>query len=355
MLPEALPDVPGLAFCARYLPGGRADVGGDWYDVVTLAAGRYGVVIGDVAGHGVRAAAVMGQLRHALRAFAADGNDPAQVIARLNRYMFEQGPLDMATLCYGVLDPARSRLEIALAGHVPPLVLRSDGSAELLVTRPAPPVGADPNSRYTTTAIDLEAGTSIVFYTDGLVERRGEALDAGFARLTEVVRFAPASLDRVCDIVLERMLRGHQPADDVAVLGVRYVGTTRGRLRVRRPAVAAELGPLRRIAAAWLEAAGVSADDIGSILVAMSEAATNAIEHAYGAREGWFEVEAEIDDAGAVALTVRDNGRWRPKAPGGGGRGLTLMGRLMDEFELRRLPHGTEVWMRRLPREGSET
>jgi anti-sigma regulatory factor (Ser/Thr protein kinase) len=168
--------------------------------------------------------------------------------------------------------------------------------------------------------------------------------------MLEALRYAPSLLDATCDLLLERLLGGRRPADDVAVLGMRFVGTEHGHLRLRRPARAAELAAMRRILSSWLETAGVPEEDIGVICVATSEAATNAIEHAYGAKEGWFEVEAAVEADDAVTVIVRDAGRWRPKARGGGGRGLTLIGRLMDEFELVRRPAGTEVWMRRAPR-----
>jgi PAS domain S-box-containing protein len=350
MLPDAMPDIPGVNLCVRYLPGGKVDVGGDWYDVVPLPGGRYGIVIGDVAGHGVRAATVMGQLRHALRAFAADGVEPAGVVARLNRFVFEQGPLDMATLCYGVLDPTRGRIDFSTAAHVPPLLIRPDHSAVLIELPPAPPIGADPLSRYTTTSVQLEPGAVLLLYTDGLVERRGEPLDVGLTRIVEAASSSPTPLDETCAHFVDVLLGDARPADDVAVLALRFAGLSRGHLRVRRPARAAELSPVRRIMGAWLESAGFGAEEIGSIAVAVTEAATNAVEHAYGPAEGWFEVEGEIHEDGSVGLTVRDGGRWRPKARGGGGRGLALIARLMDEFEVRRRQMGTEIWMRRAPR-----
>ena len=350
MLPDALPDVPSVSLCARYVPGGKAAVGGDWYDVVPLPGARYGVAIGDVAGHGVRAATVMGQLRYALRAFAADGHDPAAVLARLNRYVFEQGPLDLATICYGVLDPTHGGLDLAAAGHLPPLLMRPGRPAELVDLAHAPPIGADPLTQYATTHVDLDAGTTLFLYTDGLVERRGESLDVGLARMLHSSRLVPPLLEDACDHVIHRLLGASAPADDVAVLGLRYAGRSIGHFRVRRPARAAELAPVRRMLSAWLESSGVAPEDIGSVTVAVSEAATNAIEHAYGPGEGWFEVDAEVDDERALTLTVRDAGRWRPKARGGGGRGLPLIGRLMDEFEIRHETSGTEVWMRRRPR-----
>jgi anti-sigma regulatory factor (Ser/Thr protein kinase) len=350
MLPDALPDVPGLHLGARYLPGGRGDVGGDWYDVIPLPQGRFGIAIGDVAGHGVRAATEMGQLRHALRAFASDGDNPAEVLARLNRFVFEQGPIDMATLCYGVIDPIAGHLDITTAGHMPPLLMQPDRPATLFAVTPAPPIGADLASRYVDTHLELEPGATMVLFTDGLVERRGEALDTGLERLRDAVTHSPPFVDDLLDLLVERLVGGVRPADDVALLGVRFVGAARGHLRLRRPAHGAELAPVRRILVSWLERAGLGSEDIGPITVSVSEAATNAIEHAYGPREGWFELAAEIDDEGVVTVTVRDDGHWRSKALGGGGRGLSLIGRLMDDFELRRSPAGTEVWMQRASR-----
>ncbi len=350
MLPDELPDIPGVSCSARYLPGDAIDIGGDWYDVVPLAGGRHGVVIGDVAGHGIRAATVMGHLRHALRAFAADGRDPASIIERLNRFVFEQGPLDMTTVCCGVLDPATGALQLSSAGHVPPLVINADRSIETIDLEPAPPVGADPLSRYRTVSVKLAPGSTLLLYTDGLVERRGETLDVGLNRLVETAGLAPSGLDDACDYLLERLVGDDRAADDVAVLALRFVGPPRGRMKIRRRANSAELAPVRRILASWLEAGGFGAEEIGSITVAVSEAATNAIEHAYGPGEGWFEVAGEIDERGTLNVTVRDNGRWRPKARGGGGRGLALIARLMDAFEVRRHDTGTEIWMRRAPR-----
>lgn len=346
MLPDTLPDVPSFEFCAKYMPGGRVDVGGDWYDVVPLADGRYGIVIGDVVGHGVRAATVMGQLRHALRAFASDGGGAAHVVGRLNRYVFEQGPTAMATLCYGVLDPTTGTLELSLAGHVPPLVSKPATEPRFVDVVPAPPIGAEPGSQYDTAQVALDVGATVLFYTDGLIERRGESLDDGFARLIERAAEAPAPLADTCAFLVEHLVGPARPRDDVALLALRFVADGRGHVRIRRPARAAELSSMRRVLRARLQSAGVPPEDIGIIAVAVTEAATNSIEHAYGLVDGWFEVDAEVK-AAEVEVIVRDAGRWRPKAPGGGGRGLALIGRLMDEFEVRRSTAGTEVWMRR--------
>jgi PAS domain S-box-containing protein len=348
LLPDELPDLPAVTLRARYLPGGRAEVGGDWYDVVPLSEGRLGVVIGDVAGHGVRAAAVMGQLRNALRAFAGEGYAPAAMVQRLNRFVFENGPSDMATMCFAVIDPADGSVVAVSAGHPPVLLIPEHDPPRWLNGVGGPPVGVDPRAQYRVIESTLQPGDTLVLYTDGLIERRRESLDVGLQRLADAgaqVPF-PAELDHVVDHLTTTLLADGGGDDDVAVLAVRFLGAVPQVFRWRRPARATELAPLRRGLTRWLESVDVPSSDVMVITVAASEAATNAIEHAYERKEGWVEIEAnrEGDD---VVIAVRDGGRWRPKARGGGGRGLGLIGRLMDEFELRRSDQGTEVWMRR--------
>jgi anti-sigma regulatory factor (Ser/Thr protein kinase) len=331
--------------------------------VVALGHGNLAFVIGDVAGHGVRAAAVMGQLRNALRVFASEGYGPTAMVERLNRFVFENGPHDMATLSYAVLDPATGECAVVAAGHPPALLLhgadgRGDdaggpesGAVDWLHGVGGPPVGAALRSRYRATQAKLAPGDTILLYTDGLIERRRESLDVGLERLRTATASAPAGadLDTLCDHVTAAMLPEGGSEDDVAVLAVRYLGNAPSAFRWRRPARASELSVMRRVMTSWLESAGVDRDDVALIAVAVSEAVTNSIEHAYGRHEGWVEIEARQEE-GAVELVVRDGGRWRPKALGSGGRGLGLIGRLMDEFELRRAEQGTEVWMRKATR-----
>jgi PAS domain S-box-containing protein len=347
LLPDELPEVPTMDLCARYMPGGRAEVGGDWYDVVPLPGGRLGLVIGDVAGRGVRAAAVMGQLRNALRAFASEGYEPAAMIERLNRFLFENGPTDMATLCLAAIDATSGHVVAVSAGHPPTLVWRNDGDATWLPGVSGPPVGADQRAHYRALEMDLAPGDALVMYTDGLIERRGESLDRGLERLQDAVQRlrVDESLSEACD-ELSTALLDDGADDDVAILAVRFVSSVPGTLRWRRPARASELSGMRRLVGGWLDDADVASEDINLVIVAVNEAATNAIEHAYGRHQGWFEVEGRLRGED-LTVVVRDAGQWRPKAAGGGGRGLALIGRLMDEFELRRSDQGTEVWMRR--------
>lgn len=217
LLPGNLPDLDGLRVATRYVPGTDVALGGDWYDIFPLPGGRIGIVIGDVAGNGLEAAVIMGRLRSALRAYALDCDDPAEVLGKLDHKAnhFEHGA--MATVAYGVLDPQREHLVLSLAGHLPP-ILASPGAPAALVTAPADhPIGLtiDPTSRRTTT-VRLPLGTVVVFYTDGLVERRDQLVDIGMRRLTELVRAEDP--DRACARIMAEMVGSLPPQDDVALV-----------------------------------------------------------------------------------------------------------------------------------------
>ncbi|MFF1610595.1 PP2C family protein-serine/threonine phosphatase [Amycolatopsis sp. NPDC058278] len=220
LLPSSLPEVPGLAFGARYVPGAETGLGGDWYDLFSLPGDRLGVVMGDVSGHGLDAAVIMGRLRSALRAYALDCESPAEVLAKLDRKAnhFEHGA--MATVAYGIIGPAREALTLSLAGHLPPVLALPGEAGRLVEAPPDPPIGltiGTPERR--TTVIDLPPESVLVFYTDGLVERRDRPVDVGMGQLAEAVRAGEP--ERVCAQVMARMI-GHRPAqDDVALLALR--------------------------------------------------------------------------------------------------------------------------------------
>ncbi|MDG9673967.1 SpoIIE family protein phosphatase [Micromonospora sp. DH14] len=219
LLPGRLPDVPGLDLAARYIPGHDLGIGGDWYDVFTLPSGWLGAVIGDVSGHGLPSAVVMGRIRSALRAYALDSDDPAQALTSLDRkiHHFEAGTL--TTAVYALITPDRTRVHISSAGHLPPLLAVPDLPSvpvSLAVDRPLG-VGR-PLSRRRTTVLDLPPGAALVFYTDGLVERRSEVIDTGIERLAGAVRPGPA--EALCDHIMATTAEEH-PNDDIALLVIR--------------------------------------------------------------------------------------------------------------------------------------
>ncbi|MET9506737.1 SpoIIE family protein phosphatase [Streptomyces sp. NPDC006622] len=216
---NALPAVPGLELTGRYLPASEHDVGGDWFDVITLPEGRTGLVIGDVMGHGIHAAAVMGQLRTAVRALARHDTHPARLLRSLDAVVADMGEDEMATCVYAVHDPASGGCLVARAGHPPPAVMAPDGSITFLDGPPGTPLGTG-GHEFRTEEVPLPPGSLLVLYTDGLVEARGRDLDQGLDRLARALRTPGHSLATLCDDVLGQMLP-HPAQDDVAVLMAR--------------------------------------------------------------------------------------------------------------------------------------
>jgi serine phosphatase RsbU (regulator of sigma subunit) len=220
LLPAQLPELPGLEIAAKYLPAeDSGNVGGDWYDVLTLPEARVGLVMGDVAGKGILAAAVMGQVRSALRAYATEGHPPAVVLDRVQRLM---EPGVMVTAVYVTVDLDRWTLNYANAGHLPPLLVRPDGTVQPLPGGQIP-LGGRLARAYLTEAAGLVPGGTLVLYTDGLVEVRGRSLDDRLTLLQETVAAANgrASADAILARVLETLLEGRAPRDDAALLVAR--------------------------------------------------------------------------------------------------------------------------------------
>jgi len=215
LVPTALPAVAGAELAARYVPG-DGGVGGDWYDVFTLPSGELCVVMGDVAGFGLKAAVIMGRMRSALRAYALETTDPAEVLARLDRKMQHFEPDAMATVLYAVIDPALEEMRVCLAGHFPPVIARPGRPAELARVTPGLVIGVSPDVRRPVATVAIPPGALACFYTDGLIERRGEIIDDGLARLCRAVTAEPA--EAACAAVM-RALVGSEPArDDIALL-----------------------------------------------------------------------------------------------------------------------------------------
>ena len=347
LLPERLPELPGVQLAARYAPGAKgSQVGGDWYDVVPLPGGRVGLVMGDVVGHDLQAAANMGQLRNALRACAADGAAPADVLHRLNHLCISQELGDMASVLYAVLDPVQGVVEVANAGHLPPLLVTEDES-RYLESAPSPPVGVVREATFTGVTWAVPPCGLLLLCTDGLVERRDVALDARLGQLCEVVTAARAKgLEYLCDEVLAAM-QGSEPADDdLALLLVAPQSTLGAHVELTWPASAERLTLLRHLLERWLDEVGAEDDEAYDVLVACSEAATNAVEHAYGPALAEFSVVCSAE-GGGVTVCVRDWGQWREPRGRDRGRGLRLMEGLMDEVTVSHSGSGTEVRMHR--------
>jgi serine phosphatase RsbU (regulator of sigma subunit) len=216
LLPERLPVVPGLEFAARYAPGGGGEVGGDWYDVFDVPSGHIFVVVGDVAGRGMAAAVTMARIRTALRAYALQTDEPADLLALLDVHVRYFEPGIMATVLCAVMPPSHDQVLASCAGHPPPISTSPEGAAELVDLPPDLPLGIDPTRLRRATPIPLAPGHGLFLYTDGLIERRGLSLDVGIERLCNAL--CPGPADAVCGKVMFELLSSDRADDDVAVL-----------------------------------------------------------------------------------------------------------------------------------------
>jgi PAS domain S-box-containing protein len=347
LLPERLPRLPGIQVGARYLPGGAgAEVGGDWYDAIPLEGGRIGLALGDVVGHGIGAAALMGQLRNALRAYAVEGHPPAEVVSRLNLLVqtLEQGR--MATLVYMVLAADLGSVTFTSAGHLPPLLVGPDGSAEYLESPRVPPLGVLARAAYSETEAEIPSGSTLVLYTDGLVEERGASIGRGLDALKRAALAGAHDPDALCEHIIATLLADREATDDVAVLALKTVQLDKGRIELEVIGDPDALGSMRKTLERWLGVAGATADDKHAFQIACHEVTSNAIEHGHRFGETKVTVAAELDGPDAI-VTVTDSGRWREPQESDRGRGLDLARALMDSVEIEPADAGTTVRLRR--------
>jgi anti-anti-sigma factor len=343
LLPERLPTLAGVEFAARYIPGGAGvNVGGDWYDAIQNPAGELILVIGDVAGRGVRAASTMGQLRTAARAYALEGHSPAAVLAGVNRLAYAAESRDLATALCLAYDPAGGRLRIASAGHLPPMLVSDRGEVRALDSGPSLPLNIDASVRFTEAEEELEPGSTVLLYTDGLIERRGETLSDALRKLELAIAGAPEGAAALCTHVAEHALGDGERPDDVALLAFRILPLQGAPLHLRLPARPDALAEVRRSLRRWLDQNGATCDELLSVVLASGEACANSIEHAYGAADAELDVVAVMAD-GTMTVSVHDSGRWRPPRGQHRGRGLALMRELMDDVTVTHGEDGTTV------------
>jgi anti-sigma regulatory factor (Ser/Thr protein kinase)/putative methionine-R-sulfoxide reductase with GAF domain len=342
LLPKRLIDVIGVTTAARYLPASD-EVGGDWYDVFELARGRLGVAIGDVVGHGVQAAALMGQLRTALHAYALQDHSPARTLELVDRYVQAMPDYAMATAAYAVLQPDTGEVQIASAGHLPPLVVGRDGGHIVDIT-PSAPLGAFSYGRVREQELLLAPGETLVFYTDGLIERPGTPLTESIDELLAVIEGA-ASVDDLCRRAVDRMVPALGLRDDVAIVAIQ-TSEIDDNLDLHLPADPKILAEIRLVLRRWLRHQGADDGQTMEITLAVSEACTNAIEHAYSPAPAEFTLRATARD-GQVTLVVSDAGRWRAPRGQDRGRGLTIIRAAMDDVEVNSSETGTEIVMHR--------
>lgn len=357
LLPDGLPVLPGKRIAAHYLVAAAEQAaGGDWFEAVPLD-GTVAAVVGDVVGHGAAASAVMAQLRAVLSEFLLDDGGLETVLARLDGFAARTPGARGATVCVALVGPDGG-VRYVCAGHPPPLIVGPDGTTRFLPAPGGGPLGvAGPPPTVGTAA--LAPGELLLCYSDGLVERPGRELTEGMGVLAEVAAAAMRGVhggtapsadatDRVAELTVERMTRqGYH--DDVTVLAVQHVGEATPEFVAEMPAEASRLSGLRRDLEDWLVLVGAGESDVASIQIAVLEAVTNSVEHAYPDGPGTVRVEARLDGRGRIGVSVADHGTWRPAPadPGRRGRGLMMMRGCMDTVEIEQAEHGTTLLLDR--------
>ncbi|MGW2015669.1 SpoIIE family protein phosphatase [Streptomyces sp. NPDC001927] len=372
MMPVLGPGIPGLHVAARYVPtGGGLQVGGDWYDMIQLPGGRIALVIGDVQGHDVRAAGLMGQLRIALRAYASEGHRPDAVLSRASRFLYgitngetpDSGPR-FATCLYLEIDPVTGIVDIARAGHPDPAVRMTDGTVLLRPTAGGLPLGIDSDTDYPTTRFTLEPGETLMMCTDGLLETGGHDLDSGWERIRTLLEGHDGeSLEELADRLVEAV---HGPGshyttgpladrreDDIAVLLLSRQGPTARQAPRRTMMTIAQAEP-ERIAAArqhmrqllhdWTDE-----DQIDSAVLMVSEMVTNVLIHTDG--DALLVAEVTCDDASKRRMRVEVSDasdelphKRHPGEMASSGRGLVLMEMLAHAWGVDPRGEGKSIW-----------
>ncbi|MGZ3116385.1 ATP-binding SpoIIE family protein phosphatase [Streptomyces sp. H62] len=351
LLPQELEEPDDLRVAATYHPGGtEAAVGGDWYDVITLGGGRTALVIGDVMGRGVRAAAVMGQLRTAVRAYARLDLPPHEVLQLLDGLAAEIDANQIATCVYAIHDPNEGRLVYASAGHLPILVRDANGTVERADEPTGPPLGTG-GWMHTSGSIPLAPGSTAVLYTDGLVERRNEDLDEGIAALERALSGATGTPQVICDRLVRSAGVTPEHDDDVAVLVLQHPARKGAEAERFRNAALELLGGVEAAPRARAFASGVLASwrfptelrDLG--VLATSELVANSLQH--GTPPMRLRLR-RTDRRLIIEVTDGDDHlpRRRRAEPGDeSGRGIAIVATIASNWGSRRTPGGGKaVW-----------
>lgn len=352
LLPAHMPDIPGISLAVRYLASGTGEVGGDWYDVFELGDGNLALVMGDVVGRGVPAAAIMGQLRNALRAYALEDARPQAVAERLNLLSERLGAPNLVTLAYVLLDLSTLTARYIRAGHLPPVIITPDGTATSLEDGHALPLGVNRNAAFSEGQARLRPGSTLLIYTDGLVDHPDVPLEEALLRLREVALGAHARGPEVLlDELLQKVLPASARHDDVAVLAL-HVVPQGDRMTLRVSAEPSSAAVIRQAMRRWFAEQGIAPEAAFPLLVATGEAISNAVEHAYGPSGGQLQLDVSRA-ADEVTITVRDFGQWRPTRGTDRGRGFRLMEGMVDEVAVSHEQEGTEVRLRRRVLDGT--
>ena len=345
LLPRSLPTGAAFRSAARYLPGGRGtQVGGDWYDVVEVGDSLI-MVVGDVMGRGVTAAAVMGQLQATVRAYALEGHSPADILRGLDAVALRIEDLDFTTCVVASLDLRAGTLCLASAGHLPPVIVAPDGTARLLELDPGLPLGVG-GGQFVQESLAFAPGSLVLLYTDGLVETRDASVEVGLDRLVRSLGRPVASAEQACERVLTALGRNGDTDDDTAVLAVLLAPPPD--LELALPGEVSSAAVARHALRDLL--VGLDLDpDVGQLLV--TELVANAVRHA---GPGDLTVRVRVT-AGVVLVEVEDTSPWKPESPvqppwhKESGRGLLLVDVLTERWGVDTVGTGKRVWFEFAP------
>jgi anti-sigma regulatory factor (Ser/Thr protein kinase) len=298
-------------------------------------------------GRGIAAAATMGQMRSALRAILMQADNSGAMAERLNRFALGLGDCVLTTVVLAVFEPGTGRLRYTNAGHPPPLLVTADGEASFLDGVPSPPMGVMETPRYRERALQLEPGSTLLLYTDGLVERSTEVLDVGLERLRVVADGSVADVDALCERVAHALANPHAAQDDdVTMIALHALAALEEQIVLKVAGDPGALTASRDTVRRWLGEAGADPVEIHDITMACNEACQNAIEHAYDLGADLFDVVLERSGAD-IRVTVRDHGSWKTTTSPDRGRGLELMRELMDAVDVDASELGSTIAMRR--------
>lgn len=334
LLAPSVPVIPGVDIAAEYLVAAEdTAAGGDWFDALPLGD-RLALIVGDVVGHGVEAAAVMSQLRTAVRMQISAGHTIAETLAAVDRFHDEVPGSKSATICIGSLDLATGEFQYCTAGHPPPLVVTADGRSRYVEPTGAGPLGSGAGFALRTEVLDI--GDSILLYTDGLIERPGRPMQASTAEFAELTANIAGGgkgfimdtdlrpVDRLCAETLELLLRSTGYSDDVTMLAAQR-RTPPPPLHLTLDATIHAARTVRARLREWLGDLGADACDISDVVHAVSEFVENAVEHAYATEvPDGVVVEATLGGDSNLRVSVIDHGRWKDHREGGQGRGRGL-------------------------------
>jgi len=347
LLPTTLPQTPGRAYHAAYVPASdEAEVGGDWYDAFPLADGSIALSIGDVAGHGLDAAVIMGEVRQTFRVAAMYMRDPSAVLDLANQLLLVRHEPIMVTAIFGIYDG--KTFTYGSAGHPPPILCTENGNVDRLPTDGLP-LGIEPNGTRRAWTITIPPSSLLVLYTDGLIEFTRDVTEGETLLAQAITDEVKSRSSNPALSIRKRILDGRQSSDDVAILTLSVGDCVVKELDLRYSAVPLAASLVRQSIGRLAQGVDLNPDQTFSLQVAVGEAVSNVIEHAYLQTPGPFTVRIN-KDKDQLHVRIEDEGRWRPARQDGRGYGLSIIRSLMNNVEVNLSSGGTTLTFTHDPR-----